>query len=60
MKKDKVGDIEEGNKILCKSCKTKKFRKCYGKNPNEDYGEIVYHKKGCKHLQKIIDISVER
>jgi len=43
-----------GKKILCKSCKTKKFRPL-----GKDKGEIVVHKVDCTYFKKLMNNSVE-
>jgi hypothetical protein len=45
-----------GNEVLCKECKTKKF-KSFGNK--EKYGIIEMHKKGCPYINKLKSISVK-
>lgn len=45
-----------GKEILCKHCRTKKFRSLGNK---EKYGVIEVHKKRCPYIQKLKSISVE-
>lgn len=56
-----IGDIETGNRILCTSCGTKKFRTIEADNGKEfeDFGFIVIHKKDCSFMKKLIKNSIE-
>ena len=47
--KKRLTRIYTGKEILCKECKTKKFRSMGNK---EEYGEIVVHKKNCPRMKK--------
>jgi len=47
--KKRLTRIYTGKEILCKECKTKRFRSFGNK---EEYGEIVVHKKNCPRMKK--------
>jgi len=51
--KQRLTRIYTGKEILCKECKTKKFRSMGNR---KEYGEIVVHKKNCPRMKKLVKI----
>lgn len=54
MKKKKLTRIYVGKEILCKECKTKRFRTIVG-YPKEEYGCIGIHNKNCSYIKKLLN-----
>ncbi len=55
---NKLSRIYAGKEILCKECKTTKYRVVVGR-PKEKYGFIVVHKKGCKLIDEYLKHGIE-
>ena len=51
-KQYKLSRTYEGKEVLCKKCKTKRFRVVTG-YPKEKYGVIAVHKDNCGYIKKL-------